>query len=71
VTKLGDRNWKVRKEGLNTVIEILNDAKFITGNLGDLPSALKARLSDSNKILVSFSSCKLQNYKCFKHFSIK
>ena len=54
VSKLNDKNWKVRKEGLDNVTDILNDAKFISANLGDLPSALKARLSDSNKILVSF-----------------
>ena len=52
MAKLGDKNWKVRKEGLDAVIEILNEAKFINANLGDLPGALKARLSDSNKILV-------------------
>jgi cytoskeleton-associated protein 5 len=31
---------------------ILNEAKYITPNIGDLPGALKARLGDSNKNLV-------------------
>ncbi|XP_064635641.1 cytoskeleton-associated protein 5-like isoform X2 [Lineus longissimus] len=51
--KLGDKNWKIRKEGLDEVITILNDAKFITANLGPLPEALTKRLADSNKILVN------------------
>lgn len=51
--KLGDKNWKIRKEGLEEVTAILNEAKFITGNLGGLPEALKHRLSDSNKLLVT------------------
>lgn len=52
VTKLGDKNWKIRKEGLDEVVAILNEAKFITANIGDLPGALKSRLNDSNKILM-------------------
>ena len=65
MAKLGDKNWKVRKEGLDAVIEILNEAKFINANLGDLPVALKARLSDSNKILVR------TNFACrFNYFDL-
>ncbi|KAI8499624.1 Cytoskeleton associated protein 5 [Branchiostoma belcheri] len=52
MNELGDKNWKVRKEALEKVSAILEEAKFITPSLGDLPSALKARLGDSNKILV-------------------
>ncbi|XP_075694010.1 cytoskeleton-associated protein 5 isoform X2 [Rhinoderma darwinii] len=52
VSKMGDKNWKIRKEGLDEVTTILNEAKFILPNIGELPSALKGRLSDSNKILV-------------------
>ncbi|CAJ0916926.1 unnamed protein product [Ranitomeya imitator] len=37
---------------LDEVTTILNEAKFILPNIGELPSALKARLNDSNKILV-------------------
>jgi cytoskeleton-associated protein 5 len=42
---------QVRGEALDKVKTILAEAKFITPNLGELPTALKARLSDSNKIL--------------------
>lgn len=35
------------------MIDILSAAKFITPELGELPPALKARLGDSNKNLVS------------------
>lgn len=53
VSKVGDKNWKIRKEGLDETAAIISEAKFITANLGELPLALKGRLSDSNKILVS------------------
>ncbi|NWU97847.1 CKAP5 protein, partial [Upupa epops] len=52
VSKIGDKNWKIRKEGLDEVTSIINDAKFIQPNIGELPAALKNRLNDSNKILV-------------------
>ncbi|XP_056137708.1 cytoskeleton-associated protein 5 isoform X4 [Lampris incognitus] len=52
VSKIEDKNWKIRKEGLDEVAAIISDAKFITTNLGELPLALKGRLNDSNKILV-------------------
>ncbi|XP_056243046.1 cytoskeleton-associated protein 5 isoform X2 [Seriola aureovittata] len=52
VSKIGDKNWKIRKEGLDEAAAIISDAKFITANIGDLPLTLKGRLSDSNKILV-------------------
>uniref|UniRef100_A0A8C0BTD7 Cytoskeleton associated protein 5 n=1 Tax=Buteo japonicus TaxID=224669 RepID=A0A8C0BTD7_9AVES len=52
VSKIGDKNWKIRKEGLDEVTSIINDAKFIQPNIGELPAALKSRLNDSNKILV-------------------
>ncbi|XP_056382427.1 LOW QUALITY PROTEIN: cytoskeleton-associated protein 5 [Hyla sarda] len=52
VSKIGDKNWKIRKEGLDEVTTILNEAKFIVPNIGELPIALKGRLNDSNKILV-------------------
>lgn len=58
VSKIGDKNWKIRKEGLDEVTSIINDAKFIQPNIGELPAALKSRLNDSNKILVCYSkSC--------------
>uniref|UniRef100_A0A3B4TC70 Cytoskeleton associated protein 5 n=1 Tax=Seriola dumerili TaxID=41447 RepID=A0A3B4TC70_SERDU len=52
VSKIGDKNWKIRKEGLDEAAAIISEAKFITANIGDLPLTLKGRLSDSNKILV-------------------
>ncbi|KAF4083545.1 hypothetical protein AMELA_G00143190 [Ameiurus melas] len=52
VSKIGDKNWKLRKEGLEEVTAVISEAKFINPNLGELPVALKARLTDSNKILV-------------------
>lgn len=53
VSKIGDKNWKIRKEGLDEVAAIISEAKFITANIGELSLALKGRLGDSNKILVS------------------
>ncbi|KAG8438277.1 hypothetical protein GDO86_008822 [Hymenochirus boettgeri] len=52
VSKISDKNWKIRKEGLDEVVSIINEAKFIQPNIGELPNALKGRLNDSNKILV-------------------
>lgn len=64
VSKIGDKNWKIRKEGLDEVTNIINDAKFIEPNIGELPAALKSRLNDSNKILVSSSKfC----FSCSQH----
>jgi len=55
ITELGDKNWKVRGEALQKVTDILSAAKFITPELGELPPALKARLGDSNKNLVTIT----------------
>ncbi|KAL2093484.1 hypothetical protein ACEWY4_010796 [Coilia grayii] len=52
VSKIGDKNWKIRKEGLDEVAAVISEAKFIQTNIGDLPMALKGRLNDSNKLLV-------------------
>lgn len=59
VSKIEDKNWKIRKEGLDEVAAVISEAKFITANIGELPVALKGRLGDSNKILVrsSILSC--------------
>ena len=43
----------MRGEALQKVAEILAAAKFIKPSLGDLPGALKGRLVDTNKKLVS------------------
>ncbi|XP_078271596.1 cytoskeleton-associated protein 5 isoform X2 [Rhinoraja longicauda] len=60
VTKLDDKNWKVRKEGLDELCTILNEAKLIQPNIGELPGVLKGRLNDSNKILVQQTLAILQ-----------
>uniref|UniRef100_A0A674AWE4 Cytoskeleton associated protein 5 n=1 Tax=Salmo trutta TaxID=8032 RepID=A0A674AWE4_SALTR len=52
VDKIGDKNWKIRKEGLDEVAAVISEAKFIQPSIGELPMALKGRLNDSNKILV-------------------
>ncbi|XP_044048307.1 cytoskeleton-associated protein 5 isoform X3 [Siniperca chuatsi] len=52
LSKIEDKNWKIRKEGLDEAAAIISEAKFITANIGELPLALKGRLTDSNKILV-------------------
>ncbi|XP_076879237.1 cytoskeleton-associated protein 5-A-like isoform X2 [Brachyhypopomus gauderio] len=52
VSKIGDKNWKQRKEGLDEVAAVLSEAKFIQPNIAELPLALRGRLADSNKILV-------------------
>ncbi|XP_061773352.1 cytoskeleton-associated protein 5 isoform X2 [Nerophis ophidion] len=60
VSKIGDKNWNIRKEGLDEVAAIISEAKFITANVGELPLALKGRLGDSNKILIQQSLTILQ-----------
>ncbi|XP_035276020.1 cytoskeleton-associated protein 5-like isoform X3 [Anguilla anguilla] len=52
VSKIEDKNWKIRKEGLDEVAALISEARFIQPNVGELPNTLKARLTDSNKILV-------------------
>ncbi|KFV14206.1 Cytoskeleton-associated protein 5 [Tauraco erythrolophus] len=71
VSKIGDKNWKIRKEGLDEVTSIINDAKFIQPNIGELPAALKSRLNDSNKILVQQTLSILQQLATAMGPSIK
>ncbi|KAM9470532.1 cytoskeleton-associated protein 5 isoform 2-T2 [Clarias gariepinus] len=52
VEKISDKNWKIRKEGLDEVAAVISEAKFIQATIGELPIALKGRLGDSNKLLV-------------------
>lgn len=61
LTELSDKNWKVRGEALQKLSSVVNEAKFITPNLGDLPHILKARLTDSNKNLAiqSLNICQM------------
>lgn len=53
VSKISDKNWKIRKEGLDEVAAVISEAKFIQATIGELPIALKGRLNDSNKLLVN------------------
>ncbi|XP_037791590.1 cytoskeleton-associated protein 5-like [Penaeus monodon] len=50
-TDLSDKNWKVRNEALQKVSNIISEAKFIKGDIGELPTALCARMMDTNKNL--------------------
>ena len=52
IKELADKNWKIRGEALQKVQDIIAQAKFVQPSLGDLPGALKGRLTDSNKNLV-------------------
>ncbi|CAL4065491.1 unnamed protein product, partial [Meganyctiphanes norvegica] len=51
MTEFQDKNWKVRNEALNTVSRILQEAKFINKDIGELPKALCGRMTDLNKNL--------------------
>jgi len=55
LAKIKDKNWKIRKEGLEEVQGFINSAKFIKPDIGELPAALKTRLSDNNKVLVNMT----------------
>ena len=48
LAEMADKNWKTRNEGLNKLQTILNDAKLVQPNIGDLPQSLALRLVDSN-----------------------
>lgn len=53
LAKLSDSNWKTRKEMLDAVEEILNEASHRIGpSDGGVMSELKGRLSDANKNLI-------------------
>ncbi|XP_047135598.1 cytoskeleton-associated protein 5 isoform X1 [Hydra vulgaris] len=60
LAKISDKNWKIRKEGLEEVQGFINEAKFITPDINELPTSIKARLADNNKVLVqlTISICK-------------
>lgn len=52
--KLGDNNWKERKDALEELEKVLtaNNSRIKLDGLYDLIAALKPRLADSNKTLV-------------------
>lgn len=51
LSDLSDKDWHLRSDALQKISGIISDAKVITSNLGDLPTALKPRLADTNKKL--------------------
>lgn len=61
ISELGDKNWKTRNEALMTLSSIVNDAKSIKSNLGELPSVLCQRIVDSNGklALLALDICKV------------
>ena len=48
-----DSAWKIRRDGLEAVGNMLKKHPYVTPDVGDLAPALAERLSDSNKILVT------------------
>ncbi|XP_009680506.2 cytoskeleton-associated protein 5-like [Struthio camelus] len=60
VSKLQEKNWEVQKEGLEEVAGILEGARFIQPNIGELPRGLRACLCDPNPILVQLALRVLQ-----------
>jgi cytoskeleton-associated protein 5 len=53
IQKMNDSAWKVRKESLDELADVLKRSKHIQSNLPhDLFTSLKARLNDSNKMIV-------------------
>jgi len=57
ISDIGDKNWKVRQEALNSLEVILRDARYsIEPNVNmDLVAALKNRISDTNRNLAAFA----------------
>lgn len=54
LSELVDKNWKVRSEALQKLVNVVKEHKYISSNLGDLPPVLALRLVDSNsKIAVA------------------
>ncbi|KAI9292125.1 ARM repeat-containing protein [Neoconidiobolus thromboides FSU 785] len=53
---LSDKSWKLRKEGLDSIKQILEaKQKRILPSVGELPAALNLRLEDVNKNLVYYT----------------
>ena len=48
IARMGDANWKERKEGLEEVLVVVNANSRLKGNMAELANALKMRCSDSN-----------------------
>lgn len=48
IAKMGDANWKERKEGLEEINAILDANTRLRANIGEVGTALKLRYSDNN-----------------------
>ncbi|XP_061308171.1 cytoskeleton-associated protein 5-like [Pezoporus flaviventris] len=59
-SKLLKKNWTIQREGLEEVAVILQGARFIQPNIGELPGALRACLCNSNPIQVQMTLRVLQ-----------
>lgn len=53
LNKLGDKNWKQRKEAMDELKNIISTAKFVNKDVGGLIPVLAARFNDANKIISS------------------
>eukprot|EP00210_Caulerpa_lentillifera_P009280 g8845.t1 len=54
--QLNDGNWKVRKEGLEGIEQLLEESgNRIQPNVGDLFVALRGRMADANKNLIAYA----------------
>lgn len=61
LAKLQEKDWSVQKKGLEEVACILQDAKHIQPNIGELPTALRACLHHPNPSLVQMALKVLQH----------
>ncbi|XP_035190680.1 cytoskeleton-associated protein 5-like [Oxyura jamaicensis] len=61
LSKLQEKDWNIQKEGLEEVASILQDARHIQPNIGELPRALRVCLHDPNPSLVQMALRVLQH----------
>ena len=54
IQNISDNNWKVKKQALEEIQQILknHNKRILPNNLGHLFAAIKARMNDSNKMIV-------------------
>ena len=51
LAKMQDKNWKLRKEAMDELKDIISSAKFVSANVGGLGPVLASRFTDTNKII--------------------
>ncbi|XP_065496630.1 cytoskeleton-associated protein 5-like [Caloenas nicobarica] len=71
VSKLQEKNWTIQREGLEEVAGILQDARLIQPNIGELPRALRACLCNPNPTLVQMALRVLQQLSTAMGSNIK